>query len=480
MFEIKELKPTIFNPKQRHLLKKSAVVLVSVFLTACTNMSVGNLFSHYSSQNHDIHQLITIGQYQEALDQQQEGVAGEILDNFESGRVNFLAEHYEQSLGAFERSDYAIKEQQRQASLSLSQGVNSAGSLLTNDNMISYEPSDYELGFLHLYMSLNYLKNNDLSGALVEVRRANQVQEQAKKSRESDLLSAQESAKQKGVSPNVGAVLARYPDADGKLAKVQNGYLFYYSGLLYETSNSLNDAYVDYKRALAVAPDNQAVIDATIRTARKLGMSSDLKLLKQQYSSSDSLASNQSRVIIIDEQGTVEALKGWKQPLPMYDSHGNTAIYNLALPVYPNITKTAFSPLLINDKKVSSQFVVDTNGMAKNDLYERLPAIVIRQALRIFAKDSVRKQTRGSSNEDIGNLLINIFNTLTEQPDTRNWQSLPAQVSVSSMNMEAGTQTISYAGKELTFTVETGRTVLVWMSRQGSSVTWWHKQLGEM
>ncbi len=480
MSDIKQLKTTILALKQRHVIKKTTIVVVTAFLAACGNLSAGNLFSHYSSQHHDVYQLVKIGQYQQALDGQQTDFAGVILDNFELGRVSFLAEQYPQSLGAFEQSDSAIKEQQRQATLSLSQGVNSAGSLLTNDNMINYEPADYELGFLHLYMSLNYLKKNDLSGALVEVRRANQVQEQAKKSRESELQSAEESAKKKGISPNVGAVLARYPDAGEKLAEVQNGYLFYYSGLLYETSNSINNAYVDYRRALAVSPNNQAVIDATMRTAKKLGMSSDLRLLKQQYGNPVSLEKNQSRVIIIDEQGTVEALKGWKQPLPMYDSRGNTAIYNLALPVYPKVTKTAFTPLLINGENIESNAVVDINGMAKNNLNERLPAIVIRQGLRIYAKDSLRKQTRGSSNEEIGNLLINVFNTLSEQPDTRSWQSLPAQVSVASMEMDAGSQTISYAGKELTFTVAAGHTALVWMSRQGSSVTWWHKQLGEM
>lgn len=56
-----------------------------------------------------------------------------------------------------------------------------------------------------------------------------------------------------GLSPNLGSVLAQYPDAGKTLQAVQNGYLLYLSALLYEADNDLNSAYVDYRRALAVA-----------------------------------------------------------------------------------------------------------------------------------------------------------------------------------------------------------------------------------
>lgn len=62
----------------------------------------------------------------------------------------------------------------------MSSTATSVGSLAVNDNLNEYEPADYELGFLHLYLGLNYVRNNDLDGALVEMRRANQVQEAAK------------------------------------------------------------------------------------------------------------------------------------------------------------------------------------------------------------------------------------------------------------------------------------------------------------
>ncbi len=57
--------------------------------------------------------------------------------------------------------------------------------------------------------------------------------------------------------------------------------------------------------------------------------------------------------------------------------------------------------------------------MAQNDLSEHFTGgnRVIRQALRVVAKRStVKKRPKGN---DVGNILFNVWNTFTEQPDTR-------------------------------------------------------------
>ncbi len=113
-----------------------------------------------------------------------------------------------------------------------------------NDNITEYVPPDYELGFLHLYLGLNYLKKNDLEGAVIETRCANQVQEQARKQREAELKVQPTMRRSRSLSAaNVGSILANYPDAGKKLQSVQNAYLMFLSGLLYEASNDLNSAY---------------------------------------------------------------------------------------------------------------------------------------------------------------------------------------------------------------------------------------------
>ncbi|WP_241909782.1 hypothetical protein [Vibrio sp. 10N.261.55.A7] len=441
-------------------------------------MSAGNLFSHYSAQNNGVYQAVKTGQYEKAENNLPEAIAGDVLDNLEKGRVQFLAENYSMSHESFSNSDRAVRTQQDRATISVTDSAASFASLAVNDNLNNYYPADYELGFLHLYLGLNYLQENDLEGATIEMRRANQVQEKAKQDRQSELDSAQNSLQVQGVSPNLGSVLSNYPDAGKTLQAVQNGYLLYLSGLLYEASRELNSAYVDYRRALAVMPDNAEVIDATFRLAKRLGMNEDLKQLEETYGSQKTLSEEQARVIVLQEQGVVEALQSWKLTLPIYDSRGNGALYSLALPYYTNGVSERFGAMSLNGDKLQESQIADVNLMAQRDLSERMPAMVIRQALRVYAKDQLRKEA--AKEDDVANLLFNVWNTLTEQPDTRSWQTLPGEVYTSSEFVTAGKQKLDVDGQQYEFNVEAGRTALVWVSRQGGMATIWHKQLGRL
>ncbi|HHF2913072.1 COG3014 family protein [Vibrio diabolicus] len=452
----------------------------ALMVSGCTNLSAGNLFSHYSNQNQEVYQAVVAGEYAKAKQLQSSEVGGEILGNFEKGRISFLAEDYPTSLKALENGDRAVRVQQDRATISVSETATSVGSLAVNDNLQDYHPADYELGFLHLYLGLNYLQKNDLEGALVEVRRANQVQEAARKAREKELKAAEKDLKKQGMSANLGSVLASYPDAGKKLSAVQNGYLFYLSGLLYEASRDLNSAYVDYRRALAVMPDNKQVVESTLYAAKKLGMREDLRMLEKRYGKAPSgLTQSQGRVIVIDEQGVVEALKGWRIDLPIYDSRDNGAIYSLALPYYPNRGAQRFSDVVLNGQVLPSSTLTDVNAMAQNDLNERLTTMVIRQALRVWAKDRIRKEA-AKKGDDVGNILFNVWNTLTEQPDTRSWQTLPAQVKTASKVVKPGTQSLNLGDQTYQFEVPAQQTTLVWVSRQGTHSTVWHKQLGRL
>lgn len=463
----------------RRRIRHAFIVVVASTLTACAGLTAGNLFSHYTQQNVIVYQAIKTGQYQKAQSAlPEEVVAGDILDNFERGRVSFLAASYKESKSALEASDRAVRVQQDKALISISDTATSVGALAINDNITEYVPPDYELGFLHLYLGLNYIQRNDLEGALVEVRRANQVQERARKARENDLRSAESAMRQKGLDPNIGAVLSRYPDAGDKLRAVQNGYLLYLSGLLYEASNDLNGAYIDYTRALAVAPENEAVIDAVIRVAKRSGRNQDLAKLKKQYGDRPNLNQGEGRIIVLEEQGIVNAMQSWNLTLPVYDSRGNTALYTVALPYYVPGVSVKYPALEIDGEKIASDELVDVTLMAQQQLSENMPAILLRQALRVYAKDQIRKST--AKDDDVGNLIFNVWNTLTEQPDTRSWQTLPGVVNVASETVKAGTHQISAAGQDYTFDVRDRQTTLVWISRQGGSASIWHKQLGRM
>ncbi|MDC0612404.1 hypothetical protein OAP63_16870 [Vibrio sp.] len=357
------------------LVRAFSILLLSLFLFGCSTFSAGNFFSHYSAQNEEMHHELSSGDYNAALSSLDADGAGDILSNFEKGRLNLLAGNSSQSLFFFDKSDAALKKQQEKALISLSEGAESVGALAVNDNLTTYEPTDYETGFLHLYMALDYIEQNKLSDAMVEFRRANAVQEKAKKIREDTLDQEKETLSGQGITPNIASVLANYPGSSSALSSVQNGYLFFLSGLMYEANKDINDAYVDYRRALAVEPNNQVILDSVYRCAHKLGMKDDLALLNKRYKDRgrQQLGHDQSRIIVIRENGVVEAMRSWKQSLPIFDSRGRAVIYSLALPYYPsNSTEVSSIPLTINQQSIHFDDLVDVNQMAAYALKERI------------------------------------------------------------------------------------------------------------
>ncbi|GAL09992.1 putative lipoprotein [Vibrio astriarenae] len=225
-------------------------------------------------------------------------------------------------------------------------------------------------------------------------------------------------------------------------------------------------------------PDNQAIIDGARRVARKLGMRQDLELLEKEYGQTPVLKDGQARVIVVEERGVVEAMKGWRLDLPIYDSRDNGTIYSIALPYYTGQSQQSWPPLMVNGFSSSGDLLVDVDAMAQQALSEEILGTVTRQAIRVWVKDRIRKRSAGD--DDVGNALFSVWNAVTEQPDTRSWQSLPQYVVGSELRIPAGKQTVRVDGVEYSFTVEAGRTVLLWVSRHGNQPVVWHKQLGNL
>ncbi len=452
---------------------------LTLTLAGCANFSAGNLFGHYSLQTQLTHENLQSGDYQQALEQLPSGVAGDVLDNMERGRVAFLAEDYPQSFSALQESDFAVRELEQQATISISETANSVGALAINDNLKTYQPADYELGFLHLYLALNYLKQNDLDAALVEMRRANQVQEFAKKQREEQLAQAEQDLESQGGSLNVGSILAQYPDAGHTLQSVQNGYLFFLSGLLFETDGDLNSAYVDYRRALAVMPDNPQVIQQTMAAAKKLGMNQDLAILSKQYGNQGKpLKAGQGKLIVLEETGVVTALQEWRLDLPYFTLDGYGTYLSLALPYYPQNNSSVVGDVRVAGKALGRHELMDVDQMAAYHLKEKLPSIIIRQALRLYAKEAL--QHAASEEQAVGGALLEIWSVLTERADTRSWQTLPARVNTAGKTLSAGEHQLTVGDTVYPITIRNGETTLVWVSRQGSNASIWHKQLGRL
>ncbi len=118
--------------------------------------------------------------------------------------------------------------------------------------------------------------------------------------------------------------------------------------------------------------------------------------------------------------------------------------------------------------------LVRLEALAAKDLQERLPGMLTRQALRLVAKEQVRR-TAAKEGGDVGNILVGIFNTLSERADTRSWLTLPAQAASWQGMLPAGDVNLTLgagaAQRQLPLTIHQGRTTLVWVQRLGAGLT---------
>ncbi|MCQ8876953.1 adenine DNA methylase [Pseudoalteromonas shioyasakiensis] len=444
-------------------MKRRFIVGLSLILagvSGCSTVGFGDLFTDYATQINPVRQAIRvndISQAQQLLPNNNPSHSNYLLNQLEHARVNDL-----NNLNAGAQTNYEAIYQQMEnirqaAKVQVSSGLEQSNALLTNDSVIAYEPAPYEMSMLHSYKALNYVFDNDIEGALVEVRRANKVQVDALTQNQGEIDATVKEAQQ------------HYPSMDEIIKNVKNGYqnafTFYLSALLYQSNKQYDDAYIDYKKALEINPDNLYLQQDVMRLAKQQGFEQDLAQFTQRFGQPTPV-NNNGEVIVLIEQGLVPQKDEFVLRLPIYTSRGDARFYSLAMPIYKD---SAFVPA-INQVKIANQQVplnplVRIEALAAKTLEEQTPARVTRQVLRLVAKEKVRAELARSGG-DVGNILANIYNLASEQADTRSWLTLPNQISVARTDITAGTHTLTVGNNhpDINFEVSKQRLTLIYLT----------------
>jgi hypothetical protein len=450
----------------KRLLVKLFIVFFFASLAGCTSIGLSDLFSGYAQKMKAARSAQLSGDFVKAessievLNQAHNNYG---LSQLEIGRLQFLANNWQASQKSFELAYSEIQKQEQAAKTQLSRGVKKLGAVVSNDNAIAYEIPRYEQSMLHTYQALNYLYQGRLEGALVEVRRANLVQERALKENQDELYNAQEKMASKGISSE--RLNSSYPSMSSTIGDLKNGfqnaYTFYLSGLLYEAAKQPNDAYIDYKRAIEIFPENTYVQQDLLRLASKLGMYEDLASFKKQFGEYKAQENkNSGQVVVIYEQGIINAKDEAKVNLPLFNTGSDMKFFTFALPVYRG-GLAVITPLSIDieGQSYQSQEIVRLQSLASKDLQEQLAGLVTRQAIRLVAKEQVRKKM-SKAGGDVGNILASLYNIASEKADTRSWSSLPDSVQLMKMSVPIGKQQLAFslAGKKEMIDVDIKKT----------------------
>ncbi len=422
----------------RKLPRLMLLVVVMLLLGGC---AAGSIFTSYPKQIQPIKIQLETRQYtqaQAALDGRQDD-ADKILYLMEKGRVAQLAGDTEASIEDFRRVIEAFEENDGKARVSVSDTSAQGAALLTNDNAIPYTGEGYERVFVHQFQAMNYLMAHNLEAAMVEVRRANQEQQYELERFEDEVADAEENAReQMGKNDGFMDSFASLQVVAGQVKNsFQNAYTFYVSGVLFEATGKPNDAYIDYKKALEVFPDNVYVQRDVLRLAQTLGMREDYERFSKKFGNADSpLKADEGEIVLLFEHGFAPVKTDVN--INLIIDHG---VRSIAFPTYtgqwraPSLLNVSISDGALVGKTIGETSpIVSVQALAAKALVERLPGMMVRQVLRIVAKAKAREQG-GKLLGDFGALAIDVFNVVTEQADRRSWLTLPhdAQILRSSL-----------------------------------------------
>ena len=373
--------------------------------------------------------------------------ADKILYLMERGRIAQIQGDFDTSRTNFEAAINAIKENDQKAIISASGAGAQSGALLVNDNAVPYKGDGYERVMLYHFQAMNYLAKNDIEGAGVEVRRANLEQEEALKLHEKELQQAQESARNNKVPTQTpDSVVKVYADLDRYIGSVknsfQNAYTFYLSGIIYEMLGQNNDAYIDYKKANEISPDNTYLQKDVLRLAQQLNMGDDLKRFKTDYpqaarSLSNTPSGGTGELIVLFEDDFIPQKEQIKIPIPV--SLQAVTMTAVAFPVYHPKDMAVF-PLVLSEggnPAGSTEAICFTGALAIKALKEKVPAMVIRQLIRSALKGAAAAEAKKELG-GWGSLVASAYNFISENADVRSWTTLPFDVQIMRTNLSTG------------------------------------------
>jgi hypothetical protein len=362
----------------------------------------------------------------------------------ERGRVAHILGNIDSSLRDFNASIESIRFNDTKALITAVSAAENVGAVLFNDNAVSYEGEGYERVMLHHYQALNFLTKRNLEAAAVEVRRANNEQEEALRRFEREVDAAEKEAEEKRLSRNSQSVVtnsyAQMNEIAGKVKNsFQNAYTFYVSGFIYELLDQANDAYIDYKKALEIYPENHFIQQDVIRLATSLNMAEDLVDLQDRFGSSrregPADTDDTGELLVLFEDGLVPQKQEVRIALPFREA----GLVTIAFPVYRERWTPQIPLRVSSDNKFlgSTESICDVRTLAVKALKEKAPVIATRQLIRALAKGASSHAAKKQFG-DLGNFGMNVINSITEQADLRSWLTLPSNAQILRASLPAG------------------------------------------
>ncbi len=276
-------------------------------------------------------------------------------------------------------------------------------------------------------------------------------------------------------------------DGEKKRKYTRDAFGHLLMGSIYEATGDINNAFIAYRNAQEIYETEYSDLFKTvlpeqlkkdiINTARKTGFEADALMFEEKFGfkSSSPSAEEKPELILFLEYGWGAYKEASSFDFVFSQNNGMMNFVNPATGIafnYPvssvssndlsnlasvNVFRIAF-PRYVQSPAFFQQGSVQVNGKTTQvDLAQPLSEIAVqslrdrflkemRQALLRFALKKAGEYALKQENKDAG-AILGIANAITEQADTRNWQTLPAYINYIRIPLSEGLNTVSIKSK---------------------------------
>ncbi len=406
-----------------------AIRTIQLYLTALPLVFSLAGCASYPARMAAVKQDFVLGNFESALsditDDDCEGGNEQVLALLERATIKQSMGDFEGSNQDFEAAYNVMVNYENRPSVSLRDLGSETSSALVNDTTLPYKGTGYEKFLVHIYKALNYLMLGDYEGAGVEIRRLDRRREIELETNRQARKAAEDAARQQNISDGSRDLVAEqllqaYGPARARADAVNNLYLSafgsYLSALNYDLEGSWSEAVVDYRRVLEQVPSSRyARIDAALSGAEDIsGPASGVDLTES------------GDLFLVFQCGLAPTKDQIYIPFAIGDG-----LISLAFPFYrPVPTRLDRVAVTIDGRDAgSSEILSDIEAKQIRELIDRIPVLIVRQAIRAAVKASmlhVAKQEGGAW----GGLAASLYNVFSEQADLRSWLLLPKNIQV--------------------------------------------------
>ncbi len=271
-----------------------------------------------------------------------------------------------------------------------------AAALSVNDSMRSYMPPLFERAMLHCVIALNYLELNDNNSARVEALQLDELLKQHKE-------------------------------------KKPLPFAHYIIGLIFEANNELDEAMIAYRQSYDDYRASKTKIPLLLqqdllRLSEHLGLNDEEKKYQQEFQlkqwPTQAELKQQGQVVAILFNGLIP--RKHSQEINA-QSFNNGQLHRISVPFYETrSTQVHSATLIIADQHSQTELLDQLDKHANANLSEKMPAIIARTIARVGVKNKIVDNARDQS--PLLGLALNLATFISEQADTRAWNTLPQDI----------------------------------------------------